>query len=987
MDRYLFSEEQRSLLEGMQVPFAIYRFINKRVVTVLLSDGFCRMFGYDDMAQAYYDMDNDMYKDTHPDDVARIANAALKFATEGGKYEVVYRTRIKGSHKYKVVHAMGKHIMTDNGVRLAHVWYLDEGTYTEEPSINETELNKALNDALHRESIVNSNQYDYLTGLPRMTYFFELANAGKAQMQKDGEHCAVLFIDLSGMKFFNSNNGFAEGDKLLKAFARALVGVFSLENCCHIGSDHFAVYTQEEGLEERLKALFEECKHINNGNSLPVRVGIYQNYLEAVPISTAVDRAKCACDELRNSYRSQFNYFKFEMRDKEYLKQYVITNLDRALREEWIHVYYQPIVRALNGRTCNEEALARWIDPSRGMLSPAEFIPTLESAGILYKLDLYVLEQVLEKIKRLKENGVPVVPQSINLSRSDFDCCDMVEEIRKRVDDALISRSLITIEITESVIGSNFEYMREQILRFKDLGFPVWMDVFGSGYSSLDVLQDIPFDLIKFDMSFMQKLNTGVKGKIILTELMKMATALGVDTVCEGIETKDQVSFLQDIGCSKLQGYYYHRPAPIEDILGNFKTDTSNEYESLEESDYYESIGSVNLYDLAFATGEAENISKNFFSTIPMGILEITGDTVRFVRTNPSYREFMKRFYNFDTSNANISLPIELLGHGSVFMKQIQQCCNGKERIFFNEEISSGTIVHSFIRRISTNPSSGTVAIAVTVLSISEASDGATYASIARALASDYYNIYYVDLKTDRFIEYTSAAGSEELAIERRGKNFFEASHRDAKKRIFEDDREQFLKSFTKENILKEINEHGAFNITYRLTDTGKPMYANLKVTKIPDGNHIIIGISIIDSYMKQKAHYEKLQQEQDTMVRVMALSEGYLSLFTIDPDSGHYTEYSSTDDFGSLGAAKEGDDFFRQAIIDSSKYFYPEDVPHFHEKFSKEKIMAQIEKCGSFKISYRLMIGGQCRPVSLIIAPFKDREGQRLVAGIRQEQ
>ncbi len=163
------------------------------------------------------------------------------------------------------------------------------------------------------------------------------------------------------------------------------------------------------------------------------------------------------------------------------------------------------------------------------------------------------------------------MPHSINLSRSDFDMCDIVEEVRRRVDDSGLPRNIITIEITESAIGSDFDFMKQEIARFQQLGFPVWMDDFGSGYSSLDVLQSIKFDLIKFDMIFMKKLDDGESGKIVLSELMRMATSLGVDTVCEGVETKEQQRFLQEIGCSKLQGYYYTKPIPLESILERYE--------------------------------------------------------------------------------------------------------------------------------------------------------------------------------------------------------------------------------------------------------------------------------------------------------------------------------------------------------------------------------------------------------------------------------
>lgn len=252
------------------------------------------------------------------------------------------------------------------------------------------------------------------------------------------------------------------------------------------------------------------------------------------------------------------------MREAFRKQQYIVSNIDRAIREKWIAAYYQPIVRASDRTVCDYEALARWIDPEEGFLSPADFIPYLEDAGIIYKVDLFVLEQLLEKIRAQKEAGREVVPHSINLSRSDFETCDIFEEIRKRVDAAGIDHSLVNIEITESVIGSNFAYMNEQVNRFRDNGFAVWMDDFGSGYSSLDVLQSIRFDLIKFDMSFLSKIDEGENGKIILTELMKMASQLKLDTICEGVEKEEHARFLREIGCSRLQGYYFGKPAPWE---------------------------------------------------------------------------------------------------------------------------------------------------------------------------------------------------------------------------------------------------------------------------------------------------------------------------------------------------------------------------------------------------------------------------------------
>ena len=385
-------------------------------------------------------------------------------------------------------------------------------------------------------------------------------------MLDQGKASVLLYMDLTGMKHYNHKYGYAEGDKMLQNFARLLSSHFSTKHCCHIGADRFAAVAEEYELEDTLNRMFQEWRQMGEGKYLPISVGIFPNQLEEVPAGMAYDRAKMACDAIKDKYSSSFNYYSNELNEGLEKKQFILDDFEMALAENWIQVYYQPIIRSVSGQICDLEALARWIDPERGFLSPAEFIPHLEEAGLIYKLDLYVLEHVLAYIKIEEKEGMFVIPHSINLSRSDFDACDMVEEIRRRVDAAGVSRNMISIEITESIIGSDFAFMKQQVERFRELGFPVWMDDFGSGYSSLDVLQSIKFDLIKFDMGFLRKLDEGDNGKIILTELMRMASSLGLDTICEGVETKEQAQFLREIGCSKLQGYYFGRPMPFGTI-------------------------------------------------------------------------------------------------------------------------------------------------------------------------------------------------------------------------------------------------------------------------------------------------------------------------------------------------------------------------------------------------------------------------------------
>ena len=425
---------------------------------------------------------------------------------------------------------------------------------------------------------------DDQTGLPNSRSFFMTAPKRRASILEAGKQPAMLYFNLIGMKHFNRQYGYEEGNRLIVAFARVLLKHYSKDALCRIALDHFAAVDEEERVKETLKEIFKESLEINDKKTLPVRVGIYRDSTEAVDTSVACDRAKYACDLLRGSTESAYAYFRKEMHEQLLKARYIVSHLDQALSEHWIQVYYQPLIRAATGKVCDEEALSRWDDPERGILSPAEFIPALEEAGLIYRMDLYVLEQVLEKIRIQKEDGYTIVPHSVNLSRADFDACDIVEEIRSRVDAANVPRDRITIEITESIIGSDFDFMKKQVERFRSLGFPVWMDDFGSGYSSLDVLQSIRFDLIKFDMSFMRKLDEGPDGKIILRKLMEMAKELGVDTVCEGVETKEQKQFLQEIGCSRLQGYYFCRPVPYAEIVERNRKGIQIGYESAEEA-------------------------------------------------------------------------------------------------------------------------------------------------------------------------------------------------------------------------------------------------------------------------------------------------------------------------------------------------------------------------------------------------------------------
>lgn len=677
-------------------------------------------------------------------------------------------------------------------------------------------------------------------------------------MAKPAESSAtsLVMLDLDNFKHINDTWGHQEGDLVLKSLAGLISRAVAKRGggaCAgRWGGEEFMIMlpgaTEEDAavFAEELRQETEQLRFDKSGK-ISASFGVAQALPgeEPDPLAARADAALYRAKASGKNVVCRAQAVHEPVRENgPSADQYIVSNIDRAVREKWIQVYYQPIVRAVNERICDEECLARWHDPVRGLLPPAEFVPQLEKAGLIYKLDLYVLEQVLEKLQEMTAAGMTPAKQSVNLSRSDFDACDIVEEIRRRVDAADIDRGMISVEITESIIGSDFDFMKEQVRRFRDLGFQVWMDDFGSGYSSLDVLQSIRFDLIKFDMSFMKKLDEGDSGKIILTDLMRMATSLGVDTICEGVETEEQARFLQEIGCSKLQGFWYGRPVPAEELKEKYFSGRGIGFEDPAASAYFDTIGRVNLYNLDIIASQDENHVRNAFNTLPMAIIEVKGNGVRYVRTNPSYRTFISRVFG---SNVTVETK-EYVEYQSPFMRSIiHNCCEQGAKSFFNEKLPDGSEVHSFSRRIASNPVTGETAVAIGVLSVSDSGNGESYADIARALASDYYKIYVVEPDSGDYIEYSSQAGGDELAIERHGTGFFEKAIADTLPRISENDRAAFLDWFTKESLSKAADGYGVSSVSYSLINNDSAMRVLMKATRMEGTDRIILGVSILD--------------------------------------------------------------------------------------------------------------------------------------------
>ena len=268
--------------------------------------------------------------------------------------------------------------------------------------------------------------------------------------------------------------------------------------------------------------------------------------------------------------------------------EHVSQKIDEAIEKEWLKIYFQPVVRTITGMLCGMESLVRWIDPELGFLPPDKFIGALEDARTIHKLDTYVVRRVCRCLRERMDEGKPVVPVSVNFSRLDFVLCDMLEVVEEAVSTYNIPRDYIHIEITESMIASDEKLMTRVIDEFSEAGYQIWMDDFGSGYSSLTVLKGYRFNLLKMDMSFLTPFTE--KSKSIMRSVVSMAKDIGMRTLAEGVETAEQLEFLKEIGCGRIQGYYYGRPEPIDDVFKHLE-EKGIVTEDIEWEEFYDIAG------------------------------------------------------------------------------------------------------------------------------------------------------------------------------------------------------------------------------------------------------------------------------------------------------------------------------------------------------------------------------------------------------------
>lgn len=424
-----------------------------------------------------------------------------------------------------------------------------------------------LNEAKKTHALEISLMNDSLTGLLNYNYFTERAKE-VIETSNDISNDVFLFLDIYNFKSFNDQRGFEAGNKFLVSVGKFLTEVFDTKDrevlISRQADDHFLVLTSKENIEEKLNVLKEKVKSLDEEILLSIHVGGYSPHSNTEDPRKCIDRARYAAERIKKNLEKIYLEYDKKMHEEYHKRLYILNNIDNAVANGWITPYYQVVVWSKDKEICGCEALARWIDPTYGQLYPNEFIPVLEEYSLIHKLDRCIIERVCQDLRAGLDSNKPVFPVSINFSRLDFELMDAVNELETIVQKYKIPKELIHVEVTESALIDSFDLLSVAISQLKDLGYSIWLDDFGSGYSSLNVLKDYSFDVIKIDMKFLSNLDKSEKSKILIDCIIQMATRIDMLTLTEGVETMEEADFLNKVGCGRLQGYLFGKPVPKE---------------------------------------------------------------------------------------------------------------------------------------------------------------------------------------------------------------------------------------------------------------------------------------------------------------------------------------------------------------------------------------------------------------------------------------
>ena len=418
-------------------------------------------------------------------------------------------------------------------------------------------------------AMINMIQYDRLTGLYSKQYFYQ--QAGEVLLRNPDQQYDIICSDIENFKLINDVFGVKAGDRLLRgignAYAERLKGIGI---CGRLNSDQFACLLKHR--DDYTDDMFIEASILTNGlldiHNIVMKWGIYNVEDWSVSIEQICDRALLAARSIKGQYGKFFAIYDDTLRSQLLREQAITDSMETALARNQFLVYLQPKYRIRDENLIGAEALVRWIHPEWGFLSPAEFIPLFEKNGFITKLDQFVWDKACAAIRSWDDRGYYPISVSVNVSRADIYNEDLADTLVKIIEKYDLDPSRLHLEITESAYTENPKQIIDTVTTLRELGFVIEMDDFGSGYSSLNMLNDMPIDILKLDMKFIRSEMAKPKSQGILQFIINLASWMNLSVVAEGVETKAQLLRLTEIGCDYVQGYYFAKPMPCQEFEG-----------------------------------------------------------------------------------------------------------------------------------------------------------------------------------------------------------------------------------------------------------------------------------------------------------------------------------------------------------------------------------------------------------------------------------
>lgn len=385
-------------------------------------------------------------------------------------------------------------------------------------------------------------------------------------------HFAMVYLNIQNFGYINDLYGYGEGDRLLKRVSQELQNhVTEKETFTRIQADHFALLMEMKSREELQKRVEYLCVQeekyselFENPYEIKINAGIYPVEDPAIQLDLMIDRAAIAMRKQKNVFEKCL-FYDDAMRNEQIQMKKLEDHFVHALEREEFEIYYQARYDIKEDKFYGAEALSRWNCEELGMISPGVFIPLFEKDGNIVRLDEYIFEAVCRQIRSWQDQGLHPGPVSVNISRLHLYRQDFVEKYLKIIEKCGISPEMIQLELTETALFENVSELADTLNRLRKAGILILMDDFGSGYSSVMMLKNIPIDILKIDKSLVDDFEKNDKGRHILEGVIRMCKEIGIQTTAEGVETKEQFEILKNMGCDHIQGYYFVRPVPVKE--------------------------------------------------------------------------------------------------------------------------------------------------------------------------------------------------------------------------------------------------------------------------------------------------------------------------------------------------------------------------------------------------------------------------------------